>query len=365
MRDIKELREEINNIDASLADLFTKRMEVAKEIGEYKKANGLPIFDAIREKEVIDKNSKLIKDESIKGYYINFLKEVMKESKNYQDYLSNGLKVAYSGVPGAFSHIASRKMYPNSSYISYPDFESAYKACQNGDVDIAILPVENSFQGDVGSVMDLLFQGDLHIINMFDLDIHQNLIGVKGSNIKDIKKVISHPQALGQAREYLLKGGYELIEEVNTSIAAKKVAELNDPSVACVASQEVAEIYDLEILEKDINTKNNNSTRFAALSKIERNPDENVKMGEHFILVYTVKNTAGSLAEALNIIGAHNFNMRTLRSRPMKDLLWNYFFFVEVDGNINSRDGKDLLCELKTVCDRLKVVGSYYDYKDK
>ena len=94
-------------------------------------------------------------------------------------------------------------------------------------------------------------------------------------------------------------------------------------------------------------------------------PSPDTKMGEHFLLVYTVKNQAGALAQSLNILGSHGFNMRTLRSRPMKDLMWNYYFFVEVEGNINSRDGRDVLVELRSVCDRLKVVGSYYEFKDK
>lgn len=365
MKDIKELREEINKIDSDMAELFTRRMDIVNQIALYKKERGLAIYDENREKEIIRNNLSLIKDEKIKEYYLSFFKSVLKESKRYQEYLTSGLKVGYSGIPGAFSHIASMKMYPHATYVSYPDFESAYKACQEGEIDIVILPIENSFAGEVGAVMDLIFQGDLFINQMLDLEITQNLLGVKGSSLNTIKKVISHPQALSQSKDFLLKHNFELIEAANTSLAAKEVKEKNDPSIAAVGSEEVAELFGLEVISRNINSKNNNTTRFASLSRIERIPSAETKMGEHFLLMYTVKNQAGALAQSLNIIGAHSFNMRTLRSRPMKDLMWNYYFFVEIEGNINSRDGRDVLVELKTVCDRLKVVGTYYDFKEK
>lgn len=365
MKDIKEIRKDINVIDEEMAALFEKRMKLAKDIAQYKIANGLDIYDAKREEEIISHNLALIEDDSIKSYYINFIKSVMGESKKYQSVLFNGLKVAYSGVPGAFAYIAAKKMYPGSEYISYSNFESAYKACEDGDVDVVILPIENSFAGDVGVVMDLLFQGTLKINKMYDLEVVQNLIGLKGSRKEDIKTVISHPQALGQAQDYILKNGYQQIEFANTALAATEIKNRNDKSLAAIASKETAELYDLEILDSHINSSTYNSTRFASLSRISRMPDTNVKMGEHFILVYTVKNQAGALAETLNIIGAHGYNMRTVRSRPMKELMWNYFFFVEVEGNINTSDGADVLNELTTVCDRLKLVGTYYDFKDK
>ena len=365
MKDLKELRLEINEIDEKMAKLFEKRMEVASQIASYKLANGLNIFDAKREEEVISKNLAYIENEKVKSYYVNFIKDVMEESKKYQSLIFNGLRIAYSGVPGAFGYIAAKKMYPDANYIAYPDFESAYKACEKGECDIVVLPIENSFAGDVGLVMDLIFQGTLKINKMFNLDVIQNLLGVKGATKSSIKKVISHPQALSQSLDYLKGQGYELEESANTALAALEVKNKNDITLGAVASLETAELYGLEVIESHINSSNTNSTRFAALSRISRVPDADVKMGEHFILVYTVKNQAGALAETLNIIGSHGYNMRTVRSRPMKELIWNYFFFVEVEGNINTQDGADVLNELSTVCDRLKLAGTYYDFKDK
>ena len=123
--------------------------------------------------------------------------------------------------------------------------------------------------------------------------------------------------------------------------------------------KEVAELYGLEILKENINDSRLNTTRFGVFAKAMATPHKS-KMGDHFILMFTVANEAGALATTLNIIGSHGFNMRTLRSRPLKELLWNYYFFAELDGDITSRDAKEMLQELKTVCDCLKVVGTYY-----
>lgn len=365
MKELNDVRLEINDIDEKMAELFEKRMVLAKEIAQYKLAHGLSLVDSKREEEVIRKNLEFIKDEDVKSYYVNFIKAVMGESKKYQSLIMSGIKVAYCGVPGAFSYIAAQKAYPEGNYISYPDFESAYKACESGEVDVVVLPIENSFAGEVGTVMDLTFQGSLHINKVFDLEICQNLLGLKGADRKDIKKIISHPQALGQCREYILKKGYETEEFSNTALAALEAVRRNDKSIGVIASKEVAELYGLEVLDSHINTVSNNSTRFACFSRIARLPDKDVKMGEHFILVYTVLNEAGALAQTLNIIGSHGFNMRNVKSRPMKELAWNYYFFVEIEGNVNSIDGQEVINELKTVCDRLKLVGTYYDFKDK
>ncbi len=365
MNDLDNARNIINEVDKEMAELFEKRMNAAKLVAEYKKTAGLPIYDKQREIDVIKKNSAYIKDDEIREYYINFLQDEMNISKKYQERLIKGMKVAYSGVKGAFGYIASRKMHPNSEYVSYKSFTDAYNAVVNGECDIAVLPVENSYAGDVSTVMDLIFSGNLYINNMLDLDVDQNLFGCPGSSKNTIKKVISHAQAIAQSNEFIRKMGYEVEECPNTAVAAMKVAELNDPSIGAIASIETAELYGLTLLESNINTNRNNTTRFAAFSRVLNTPKESIKMGEHFIMTFTVRNTAGALAKTLDIIGENGFNMRNVRSRPMKELLWNYYFYAELDGNINSPEGKKMLNELKEYTDRLKLVGSYYSYAEK
>lgn len=359
MNELENTRKRINAIDKEMAALFEERMACSKEVAEYKIRHAMPILDASREQEVINKNLEYIENSLIKEYYVNFLKQTMDISKKYQTRLIEGMRVAYSGVPGAFAHIAAMKMFPKANYISYPSFEEAYIAVETGLCDTCVLPLENSYAGDVGLVMDLIFSGSLYINQVIELEVVHNLLAKKGTNIKDIKKVISHSQALGQCMNYLTGKGFELLEAPNTALASKLVSESNDSTIASIASNETAELYGLEILEKSINSSHNNTTRFGAFSRCFNDDGKSSKMGEHFILVFTVKNEAGALAKTLNIIGSHGFNMRNLRSRPMKELIWNYYFYVELEGNINSNDGKDMIRALNIFCDKLKVVGTY------
>lgn len=356
---LTDARKKINEIDEQMAKLFEERMKAANCVAEYKIKHALPIYDKARELEVINKNSKLINDDVIKEYYVNFLKETMNISKQYQARLMKGMKVAYCGVEGAFAHIAAMKMFKDAVYVNYPDFSSAYEATVNGECDTCVLPLENSFAGEVGLVMDLIFSGPLYINQIVELDVVHNLLAKKGAKLKNIKKVISHQQALSQCAKYIEKHQFESIEAPNTAMAAKFVANNDDFEIGAIASTDTANLYDLEILESNINTSRNNTTRFGAFSRILNDKTLGNQLGTHFILVFTVKNEAGALAKTLNIIGSHGFNMRTLRSRPMKELIWNYYFYVELEGNINSTEGKDMIRALGIFCDKLKIVGIY------
>ena len=211
--------------------------------------------------------------------------------------------------------------------------------------------------------MDLCFTGNLHINLMIDLDVSQNLLGIKGAKSDDIKRVVSHPQALAQCAEYITKRGFEAEEFSNTALAARYVAEQGDPSLGAIASRETAKLYGLEVLEGGINSSTANTTRFAVFSRASNKTTQPETEGEHFILVFTVRNEAGALAKILNIIGSHGFNMSSLHSRPVAGPLWNHYFFAELEGSVCSENGEDLLRQLETVCDRLKLVGAYRSLK--
>lgn len=365
MSDLKEIRNKINQIDKQMAELFEQRMNLAKKVAEYKIENALPIEDKIREAKLIETNLSYINDEQIKEYYVSFAKQTIEISKQYQSRLMQGMKIAYCGVEGAFAHIASKSIFSNQTLLPFASFNEAYNAVVKGYCDACVLPLENSYAGDVGSVMDLIFSGSLYINNIIDVDIVHNLIAKKGAKLSDIKNVCSHPQALSQCQKYINKKGFKTFEHTNTAMAAKELSLSNDMTSAVIASEEVAKNYDLEILETNVNEARNNTTRFAVFSRVLKERQVVNKMGEHFILVFTVLNEAGALAKTLNIIGSHGFNMRTLRSRPMKELQWNYYFFVELDGDISSNDGADMINQLRSVCDRLKVVGTYYSFKER
>lgn len=356
MDKLQKARKMINEIDAKMSELFCERMEAAKLVAEHKQEHGLPIFDEAREQAVIEKNSKLVEDDKIRSYYISFLKYNMKLSRQYQRMLISGMKVAYSGIEGAFAHIAAGKIFPDANLIPYSDFDSAYEAVVTGECDCAVMPIENSYAGEVGQVLDLMFRGSLYINGVYDLEVSQNLIGLSDSRLSDIREVVSHQQALMQCADFIKKHGFEQIQETNTAIAAQKVAEGGDKSVAAIASKETADLYGLKIIEKDINESNFNTTRFAVFSRAE-NTDK--APGNNFLMLFTVSHVAGALAKAINVIGAHGFNMRVLRSRPVKDSNWQYYFYVEAEGNVNSEEGDEMLAELKEYCEQLKVVGNY------
>ena len=356
MANLEKAREIINKADKEMARLFEMRMDAVKLVTDYKKENGIPIDDFGREAEMIKRNSSYIESDEYRAYYVNFLKNNILLSKSMQHKLLEGMKVAYSGVEGAFANIAAQRIFPDAVCVPYSDFKMAYRAVEKGDCDCVLLPIENSFNGDVGTVLDLAFFGSLYINGVYEADIVQNLLAVKGATIGDIKKVISHPQALGQSASYIEKHGFETEEAVNTAVAAKTVAEMGRKDIGAIGSVEAAEKFGLKVLSAHINESNTNTTRFAIFSRSNRSPSPT---DDRFIMLFTVKNVAGSLGRAISVIGEHGFNLRALKSRPTKELVWDYFFYAEGEGNINSDQGKSMMTDLEECCSNLKIVGTF------
>lgn len=352
---LEKARSIINEVDAQMAELFVKRMRAVETVYEYKKEFGLPILDPKREDAVIEKNAALIGDDVLKGYYIDQLKHMMRVSRAYQYRLQNGLNVAYSGTEGAFAHVAAGKIFPSANRIPCRDFQEAYESVLSGACDVAVLPIENSYAGEVGQTIDLIFSGGLFINGIYELAIHQNLLGIKGAEVAGINRVTSHPQALGQCRDYIERKGFTTIEASNTAVAAKMVANANDRTLGAIASEETAHLYGLEVLDADINQSSENTTRFAVLSKVQATSPKLTNS----VLMFTVKHEAGSLAKAISIIGSFGYNMTALRSRPLREHSWQYYFYVEVDGRTDTENGAKMMEELNLVCDRLKVVGTF------
>ncbi len=353
-------REEINKIDKEMAKLFVRRMKAAENVAEYKQEKGLPILDSAREEAVIERNASLIDSSVYREYYTLFLRDVMKISREYQHRLLNGMRVAYSGVEGAFAYIAAGKIFEGIERIAFPNFEAAYNAVLCGECDCAVLPIENSDAGEVGAVVDLIFQGPLYINGIYELSVRQNLVGVKGATKSDIKYVSSQIKALQQCEEYIRKNSFEATECENTAIAAKNVAEKGDKAFAAIASKETAELYGLEVIDSNINESAVNTTRFAVISRSEHK--KTVNNSDNFsVLLFTVRHESGALAKAINVIGSHGYNMRSLRSRSMKGLLWQYYFYIEVEGNLNAPHAEEMLSELSKYCDKLKVAGTFYN----
>lgn len=356
MNELQQAREIINDTDAKIAELFEKRMDAARMVAHYKKQNGLQIDDFTREEQLIARNCELINNEDYKSYYVNFLRSTIDVSKAFQHRLLDGMRVAYSGVEGAFANIVAARIFPDANCVGYADFKAAYNAVVNGECDCVLLPIENSFNGDVGKVMDLAFFGTLFVNGIYEADIVQNLLAVKGTTIDEVKQVISHPQALGQCASYIEKHGFTTIEAVNTAVAAKQVAEMGRHDIAAIGSDEAAARFGLKKLEAHINESNTNTTRFAVFTRSAKAP---AATDDHFIMLFTVNNAAGSLGRAVSVIGEHGFNLRALKSRPTKELVWDYYFYAEGEGNINSDEGKKMLDDLSSCCSNLKILGSF------
>ncbi len=358
MKSLEEARREIDSIDSAMAELFCRRMRVAEDVALYKKEYGLPVLDPDREAQVIKKNSDRIDDAVLKEYYISFLQDTMRVSRAYQSRVLEGMRVAFSGTLGAFAHIAVRKLFPMAIAVPYGDFAAAYAAVEHGECDAVVLPVENSFNGEVGQVTDLMFGGSLYVNRVMELAVDQDLLACQGATMETVKEVISHPQALGQCAEYIRAKGYTTREYVNTALAAKLVAEKGDTSLAAIASAEAAEMFGLKVLERNINTDRGNTTRFAVMTRAE-NPLSLKGKSLCSLLLFTVKHEAGALAKALDIIGLHGFNMGVLRSRPTKGKKWQYYFYAELEGDVRTPAGEDMLRMLGRFCDCLKHVGTY------
>ena len=261
-------------------------------------------------------------------------------------------KIAYCGTQGSFSEIAAGKLFPKGKLLPCPSFQAAYDLVVKGDAQAALLPIENSYAGEVAATVDLLYRGSLKVKDVYEMKIEQNLVGVKGASLEDVNTVVSHPQALAQCAEYIAAHKFSEIVSENTAFAAKAVADKGAKNLAAIASRACAELYGLEVIAENIAESRENTTRFALFTQGE----EKKREGEHLILLFAVGDRSGALAEALQIIARYGYNMKSLHSRPLKDRPWQYYFYVEAEGD-GSEDA--LLNGLKGCCADVKIAGRF------
>ena len=350
---LDEARKQINEIDAQMAELFEQRMHAVEDVIAYKQEHQMPVLDSGREKAVIERNQELIQDERYKGSYRQFITHVMEVSRAYQKKVLNQDVVAYGGARGAFSHIAAMKCFPQCELRNYPTFEEVFQAVVNADAAYGVIPFENSYTGEVGDMLDMLLEYDVSIQYMYDLKICQNLLGVPGASLEDIRQVYSHPQALAQSSLFLQGRGLDLIPYGNTALAAQYVAETKDPSKAAIASIETAELYGLNVLVRDINTSSQNATRFVIIAKTPK------ESGNRFSLLFTVRHETGALMQVMQLMAKYGMNLESIKSRSLHDQPWAYYFYCEIVGDIHSAEAAHLLEEMKRECAMVKVVGIY------
>jgi len=241
---LEQARREIDTVDAQLAALFERRMKAVLSVAEYKKAHGLPIFDAAREKVVLDKAEARIGDPALRPYYRDHVQNMMDVAKQYEAEVLGRNRAAYQGVEGAFAHIALRALFPHAEAVSCPTWDEVFDAVEKGDAAHGVVPFENSHAGDVSAVLDLCYNHPgLWVVDVYDLPISQNLLVLPGTQLSDLTRVYSHQQAIAQSETFLKQFGLPATAMPNTAMAAKFVAESGDRTKAAIASVETAALY--------------------------------------------------------------------------------------------------------------------------
>ena len=351
---LEQARAEIDTVDAQLAALFERRMAAVLQVAEYKRAHGLPVYDAARETAVLEKAAARIQDPALRPYYKDHVQNLMDVAKQYEAVVLGQNRAAYQGVEGAFAHIALRALFPHAEAVSYPTWDEVFDAVERGDAARGVVPFENSHAGDVSAVLDLCYNHPaLWVVDVYDLPISQNLLVLPGTKLDQIRSVYSHQQAIAQSETFLRQFGLPATAMANTAMAAKFVAESGDSSKAAIASVETAALYGLEVLVPSINTDGDNTTRFIVLSR------EKPTGGNRFSLLFTVDNKPGKLGEVIQIIGASGFNMESIKSRPMPHVPFEYYFYVELVGDPTADETAALLRELDHLPYRAAVRSVY------
>ena len=268
------------------------------------------------------------------------------------------MKIAYQGVPGAYSQIACQNVFPGQEYISCETFEIAMNAVQEKVVDLAMIPVENSNAGRVSDVHFLLPQTGLQIVGEYFLRIEHQLLGLKGASLADIKSASSHPQALAQCSEFLKQHHIRPIQRIDTAKSCEDVIRDNDLSKAAIASKLAGELYGLEILAPNIENASNNTTRFLIMSRDKTVPEND---GSTFItsFIFKAKNIPAALYKALGGFATNGINITKLESYLLEGKFISAQFYVEIEAHPSEQSFKNAFEELRFFSEEVHILGSY------
>lgn len=377
MKDLLEIRKEIDEIDGQMIALYKHRMELTTKVAEYKIANQKPVLDKEREAEKIATLTSFAMDDFERQGIKELFKLIMSTSRKKQYHLMNkynrtfdfgfssvksfdfsDCNVVFQGVEGAYSQEAMLLFFGKQmkEYFHVDSWREAMEALKKGTADLAVLPIENSTAGAVYQNYDLLTEYDVAIIGEQEIPINHCLLGVKGATFKDIKKVYSHPQAILQCDKYLTKYNYIMAEALqNTAMAAKKVKEEQDISVAAIAGKINASIYDLNVIEEGIQDEKNNVTRFIIVS----NKKNYLESANKISISFEIPHEEGSLYHILSHFIFNGLNMTKIESRPIKDKRWEYRFFIDFTGNLKDDAVLNAMIGLKEETSSLKILGNY------
>ena len=377
MEDLSKIREKINDIDTKIVELWKERMETCLSVAEYKKANNLPVLDASRERELLDRVADLAGD-NLHVYSRVLYETIMSVSRSYQhkylygdNKLTQEIKaaientdklfpqkamVACQGVEGAYSGIACSKIfkYPTISY--FKTWYDVVNAVEKGLCKYGVLPIENSTAGSVNGVYDLMAKHNFHIVKSVRLKINHCLLGNKGANLESIKEVYSHEQAINQCSEFFREHSHIKVHAVeNTAVAAKMVVESGRADVAAIASESCKDLYGMVMLSDAIQNKDNNYTRFICISKeMEIYPG-----ADKTSMVLTLPHEPGSLYRTLARFYSLGINILKLESRPIQNKDFEFMLYFDMSASIYDENFYEILEQLSDECEYFNYLGSY------
>ena len=268
------------------------------------------------------------------------------------------MRIAYQGVAGAYSHIASMTVYPGQEYLPCDTFEKAMKLVSEGEADLAMIPVENSNAGRVSDVHFLLPQTGLHIIGEFFLPINHQLLGLPGTKLADVKSASSHPQALAQCSEFLKRHGIKPTARIDTALSCQDVLKFQDKSIAAIASKLAGEIYGLDVVAPNIENARNNTTRFLIMAREAEIPEDD---GGEFItsFIFKAKNIPAALYKALGGFATNGINITKLESYLLEGKFVSAQFYAEIESHPSRKAFHNAFDELKFFSESIHVLGTY------
>ena len=373
--DLLQLRDEIDVIDKQIVELYEKRVNICKQVAEYKIENGKKVFDRVREEEKIRKVKALTTSDFTSRAVEELFEQIMSVSRKLQyqilaehgsigrlpfmgvDSLDDGkVRVVFQGAEGAYSQAAMVQYFGDKIQSFHVNtFRDAMSAIEEGSADFAVLPIENSTAGIISEVYDLLVEFENYIVGEQIIKIEHCLLGVPGSTMEDIKTVYSHPQSLMQSARFLSEHNWKQISMQNNAFAAQKVVKDEDKTQAAIASAYAGEIYGLDVLKKGVNQSDTNSTRFIIVT----NQKVFLKDAKKISICFEIPHESGSLYHMLSHFIYNNLNLCKIESRPIEERNWEYRFFVDFEGNLADGAVKNALRGLRDEARNMKILGNY------
>jgi chorismate mutase/prephenate dehydratase len=349
---LEDLRKQIDDLDSQIIKLIAERINIAQDIGQEKRDAGKPVEDKAREQQVLEKVKNIAFTENIDPDEIGKIyQKIFVLSKEAQS-----VTVSFQGEAGAYSEEAAYQFFGAGARLKpCESLENTFQAVEKGEVQYGLVPVENSLEGSISRTYDLLLDSQLRVYGETQLRIVHCLIGLPGAQIDSIKEVYSHPQALGQCKNFLRQMGWKLTPSYDTAGSVKLIKESGLIDRAAIASARAAEIYGMKILVRSIEDNTHNITRFFILARQDAEPSSNDKTS----IVFSVKHQPGALYDALKELAARKMNLTKIESRPTRQKPWEYNFYVDIEGHHKDAGVQEALQALEKAALFVKILGSY------